>query len=98
MNPQMGQQGQQPQGQQPQGQPPPMYKPAQIRNLPTLSDEEKSKYEQGLQGLWNKAEGSPPNSPENIAARQKIIEFSKKLITKIQQRRAAQHRMQMQLQ
>ncbi|RGP71442.1 transcription initiation factor tfiid subunit 12 [Fusarium longipes] len=93
MNPQMGQQGQgQPQGQQPtagqaQQRPPPMYQPSQIRGLPTLSEEEKSKYEAGLQGLWNKANGSPQNSPENIAARQKIIEFSKMLITKIQQRR-----------
>ncbi|KAF5006955.1 hypothetical protein FDECE_6695 [Fusarium decemcellulare] len=99
MNPQMGQQsqGQQAQGQQPQNRPPPMYTPQQIRNLPTLSDEEKSKYEQGLQGLWNKANTSPQNSQEHIAARQKIIEFSKMLITKIQQRR--QHQMaQQQLQ
>jgi transcription initiation factor TFIID subunit 12 len=94
MNPQMGQQGQgQPQGQQAaagqaQQRPPPMYQPSQIRSLPTLSDEEKSKYEAGLQGLWNKANGSPQNSQEHIAARQKIIEFSKMLITKIQQRRS----------
>ncbi|CEI69553.1 hypothetical protein FVEN_g7071 [Fusarium venenatum] len=95
MNPQMGQQGQgqgQPQGQQaaagqPQQRPPPMYQPGQIRALPTLSEEEKSKYEAGLQGLWNKANGSPQNSQEHIAARQKIIEFSKMLITKIQSRR-----------
>ncbi|KAF5612481.1 transcription initiation factor TFIID subunit 12, partial [Fusarium sp. NRRL 25303] len=94
MNPQMGQQGQG-QGQQAgagqaQQRPPPMYQPNQIRNLPTLSDEEKSKYEAGLQGLWNKANNSPQNSPDNIAARQKIIEFSKMLITKIQQRRSQQ--------
>ncbi|RBQ75827.1 hypothetical protein FVER53590_04676 [Fusarium verticillioides] len=92
MNPQMGQQGQ---GQQAgagqaQQRPPPMYQPNQIRNLPTLSDEEKSKYEAGLQGLWNKANNSPQNSPDHIAARQKIIEFSKMLITKIQQRRSQQ--------
>jgi transcription initiation factor TFIID subunit 12 len=94
MNPQMAQQGQG-QGQQAgagqaQPRPPPMYQPNQIRNLPTLSDEEKSKYEAGLQGLWNKANNSPQNSPEHIAARQKIIEFSKMLITKIQQRRSQQ--------
>ncbi|PCD41514.1 hypothetical protein AU210_004062 [Fusarium oxysporum f. sp. radicis-cucumerinum] len=92
MNPQMAQQGQ---GQQAgagqaQQRPPPMYQPNQIRNLPTLSDEEKSKYEAGLQGLWNKANNSPQNSPDHIAARQKIIEFSKMLITKIQQRRSQQ--------
>ncbi|KAJ4136259.1 Transcription initiation factor TFIID subunit 12 [Fusarium equiseti] len=94
MNPQMGQQGQgQGQGQQQgaagaaQPRPPPMYQPNQIRSLPTLSEDEKSKYEAGLQGLWNKANNSPQNSQEHIAARQKIIEFSKMLITKIQQRR-----------
>ncbi|KAG5933408.1 hypothetical protein E4U53_001000 [Claviceps sorghi] len=66
---------------------PPMYQPGQIRSLPLLSDEEKSKYEQGLRGLWTKANTSPANSPDQIAARQKIIEFSRMLITKIQQRR-----------
>ncbi|KAF7534655.1 hypothetical protein G7Z17_g13332 [Cylindrodendrum hubeiense] len=88
MDSQMAQQGQQPQ--QPQQRPPPMYQPSQIRSLPTLSEEEKTKYEQGLQGLWNKAHNSAQNSPEHLAARQKIIEFSRMLITKIQQRRAAQ--------
>ncbi|KIL91433.1 transcription initiation factor tfiid subunit 12 [Fusarium avenaceum] len=96
MNTQLGQQSQgQGQGQQPaagqaQQRPPPMYQPSQIRSLPTLSEEEKSKYEAGLQGLWNKANGSPQNSQEHIAARQKIIEFSKMLISKIQQRRTQQ--------
>ncbi|KAF4949621.1 hypothetical protein FSARC_13429 [Fusarium sarcochroum] len=96
MNPQQGQgqgQGQQAAGgqpQQPQQRPPPMYQPTQIRSLPTLSDEEKSKYEAGLQGLWNKANNSPQNSQDHIAARQKIIEFSKMLISKIQQRRSQQ--------
>ncbi|KAG6010577.1 hypothetical protein E4U21_005930 [Claviceps maximensis] len=66
---------------------PPMYQPGQIRSLPLLSEEEKSKYEHGLRGLWNKANTSPANSPDQNAARQKIIEFSRMLITKIQQRR-----------
>ncbi|KAG5927170.1 hypothetical protein E4U42_002518 [Claviceps africana] len=65
----------------------PMYQPGQIRSLPLLSDDEKSKYEQGLRGLWTKANTSPANSPDQIAARQKIIDFSRMLITKIQQRR-----------
>ncbi|KAK2595537.1 26S proteasome non-ATPase regulatory subunit [Conoideocrella luteorostrata] len=87
MNQGQAQQAQaQPQGQQqPRG--PPMYQPAQIRSLPMLSEEEKNKYEQGLRGLWNKANNSPANSQEQNAARQKIIEFSKMLIGKIQQRR-----------
>ncbi|KAG6081685.1 hypothetical protein E4U15_002801 [Claviceps sp. LM218 group G6] len=65
----------------------PMYQPSQIRGLPLLSEEEKNKYEAGLQGLWNKANNSPANSTEHLAARHKIVEFSKMLITKIQQRR-----------
>ncbi|CAM1504025.1 Fc.00g016160.m01.CDS01 [Cosmosporella sp. VM-42] len=89
MNPQMGQAqpGQQQQGQQ---RAPPMYQPAQIRSLPTLTDEEKNKYEQGLQGLWGKANSHAPNTQEHQAAKQKIIEFSKMLINKIQQRRTQQ--------
>lgn len=66
---------------------PPMYQPAQIRNLPFLSDEEKTKYEQGLMGLWNRVNNSPANSPDQLAARTKIIDFSKMLIGKIQARR-----------
>lgn len=82
------QQGQQQQPAQPRG--PPMYQPNQIRNLPTLTEEEKTKYEAGLTTLWQKVQGSAPNSAEQINARQKIIEFSKMLITKIQQRRQMQ--------
>ncbi|KAF5724312.1 NACHT domain-containing protein [Fusarium mundagurra] len=81
------------QPQQPLQRPPLIY-PMEIRNLSTLSDEEKSKYETDLQGLWNKANNSPKNSLEHIAARQKILEFSKMLITKIQQRRSQQMQMQ----
>ncbi|PHH60761.1 hypothetical protein CDD81_1299 [Ophiocordyceps australis] len=92
--------------QQAQGQPatagtqarPPMYQPNQIRGLPMLSEEEKTKYEQGLRGLWNKVNTSTSNSPEQLAARHKIIEFSRMLISKIQTRRnqAAQQQVRQQ--
>ncbi|PHH75336.1 hypothetical protein CDD80_2467 [Ophiocordyceps camponoti-rufipedis] len=104
---QMLQQGQVPGQPGPSGQqqrPAPMYQPGQIRNLPMLSDEEKSKYETGLRGLWAKANNSPSDSAEHNAARQKIMDFSKMLVTKIQQRRsqaqqhAAQQHQQQQLQ
>ncbi|KAG4295211.1 hypothetical protein FPRO06_01795 [Fusarium proliferatum] len=78
------------QPERPQERTPPMYKPGHIRNLPMLNDEEKAKYEAGLQGLWNKVNNSPQNSPEHTAARKKITEFSKMLIAKIQQRRSQQ--------
>ncbi|KFA51115.1 hypothetical protein S40293_04743 [Stachybotrys chartarum IBT 40293] len=81
--PPSGQTPQQPAGQRP----PPMYQPGQIKNLPTLTDEEKLKYEQGLRTYWTKVNNSPPTSQEHITAKAKIIEFSKMLIGKIQQRR-----------
>ncbi|POR39719.1 Transcription initiation factor TFIID subunit 12 [Tolypocladium paradoxum] len=94
--PQQGQaQGQQgPAGQQPRG--PPMYQPHQIRGLPMLSEEEKTRYEAGLRGLWDKLSNSPTNSPDQLAARKKISDFSRMLITKIQQRRSQQSQQQAQ--
>lgn len=83
--PQHGQPGQAGQPQPPR--PPPMYQPAQIRSLPLLSEEEKVKYEHGVTGLWTRMNNSPPNSQEHLAARNKIIEFSRMLISKIQSRR-----------
>ncbi|KAH8688529.1 hypothetical protein BGZ61DRAFT_494602 [Ilyonectria robusta] len=71
--------------------PPPMYRPSQMRNLPTLYDEEKTDYERGLQGLWDKVNNFPPDSPENRMARQKIMEFSRMLIVKIGRRLTEQH-------
>ncbi|KAH7322793.1 transcription initiation factor TFIID subunit A-domain-containing protein [Stachybotrys elegans] len=96
MNPNPGQTPQQVSAQQPrpQGQPGaqaqpriPMYQPAHIRNLPTLTADEKDKYEKGLQALWNKVNSTDPDTPDHIQARSKIIEFSKILTGKIHQRR-----------
>ncbi|KAL7967436.1 hypothetical protein HDV63DRAFT_382182 [Trichoderma sp. SZMC 28014] len=77
---------------------PPMYQPGQIKNLPFLGDDEKTKYEQGLRGLWTKMNGSPTNSPDQIAARQNIIEFTRMLVRKIQQRRSLSAQQQAQQQ
>lgn len=103
MNPAQGAMAQPGQG-QPQGQQAPaaqqrpsMYQPNHIKGLPFLSEEEKSKYEQGLRGLWQKMNSSPTNSPDQIAARQKIMDFSRMLIGKIQQRRTL-HQQQQQAQ
>lgn len=92
-----GQQGQQA-GQSGQGRPPPMYQASQIRSLPLLSDDEKSKYEAGLNGLWQRMHNSPANSPEQRAAQQKIMDFSRMLISKIQGRRAQAQQQQQQQQ
>ena len=84
--PQAGAVPQQRPGQQPGRQP--MYQPSQIRSLPTLSEEEKDKYEKGLAGLWARVHNSAAGSEEHNSARKKIIEFSTMLISKIQQRRS----------
>ncbi|KAK7210306.1 hypothetical protein V2G26_017484 [Clonostachys chloroleuca] len=98
MNPAPGQQNTQgqPQGQA-QGQPQPgtaapqpqavVYQPSQIRQLPHLSEEEKTKYVAGLENLWAKVKNSPQGSPEYKQATEKIFSFSKMLTGKIQQRR-----------
>jgi transcription initiation factor TFIID subunit 12 len=64
-----------------------MYRPDIIRTLPTLSDDEKQKYEIGLRGLWSKVEDTNLEDAQREAAKQKIAEFSRMLLSKIQQRR-----------
>ncbi|KAL2211048.1 hypothetical protein CC79DRAFT_1366421 [Sarocladium strictum] len=82
-----GQAGAQPGQQQ---RPPPMYTAATIETLPYITDEEKTRYKAGLQGLWNKVSNTQPETPESQQARRKIIEFSRMLVNKITQRRQAQ--------
>lgn len=76
-----------------------MYQPGQMRNLPYLTDEEKTMYGRGLLSLWNKMNGSPTNSIDQITARQRIVQFFELLTRKIQQKRnLAQERGQAQKQ
>lgn len=75
-----------------------MYQASQIRNLPLLSDDEKVKYEAGLNSLWQRMNNSPANSPGQREAQQKIMEFSRMLINKIQGRRAQAQAQQQQQQ
>lgn len=74
---------------QPQQRYPIMYQPSHMQSFPTLSDEEKTKYAENLQGFWNVVHNSPSNSSENMVARERIIEFSRTLNSKVQQRRTA---------
>jgi hypothetical protein len=74
-----------------------MFTPEEIQYLPHLTDNERRQYEAGFQSLWTRAIDSPQNSPNNIAARQKIIDFTKMLITKIQARRTVVEQQQKKL-
>ncbi|KAK3384991.1 hypothetical protein B0H63DRAFT_472085 [Podospora didyma] len=69
-----------------------MYRPEQMRTMPYLSDEDKEKYEKGLALLWKKYEATlqNPTSEQNNEARQKIVDFGKMLMTKLQSMRQQQ--------
>jgi transcription initiation factor TFIID subunit 12 len=75
-----------------------MYTPAQIRSMTTLSEEEKTKYVQGLEALYSKAQNSPADSVEARQAMEKISSFSQMLTNKNLQRRAQFEQRQQQLQ
>lgn len=89
-------------GQQPQGTPQsqaqqlaaqragvqiPLYKPEQMRSISLLTEDEKTKYERGLQQLWQLHDSRPAGSPENLDARKKLMDFGKMLQSKVAQRR-----------
>ncbi|KAH8175043.1 transcription initiation factor TFIID subunit A domain-containing protein [Sarocladium implicatum] len=63
-----------------------MYTAEQIESLQYVTDEEKSKYKTGLAGLWAKVSNVQPESAESQQARRKIVEFSRMLLGKINQR------------
>ncbi|KAK7990109.1 hypothetical protein PG989_010424 [Apiospora arundinis] len=69
---------------QPQQQRFPMYRPEQMRTLSVLNDQEKEKYEKGLRGLYEQMEKNGPDTQPHIVAKQKIVDFSRMVATKIQ--------------
>ena len=77
------------QAQQPQQQPqqPVLYYPEQIKNMPELTDEERTKYAVGLETLWRKVKSTPQESPDHKQARDKIMSFSKMLAAKLEKER-----------
>lgn len=94
-----------PQGQPGQGQPPGAqqrppatrpfqpFRPEQMRTLPDFfSQEDKSKWENGLRRLWTEVETHGPETPEHMEGKKRLVEFSKTLTAKIRdaQARAAQ--------
>ena len=70
---------------------PHIFKPEEIRNLPSyFSQEDKEKWENGLRQLWLKLNRNPADSADHLDAKKKLYEFSKSLTNKMQQFRAAQ--------
>ncbi|KAI1809108.1 transcription initiation factor TFIID subunit A-domain-containing protein [Poronia punctata] len=71
--------------QQPQGQPGPLrlLRPEHIPALPYLNPGEKMRYKEGLQQLWLKIDNNPPDSQEHITAKQKVMEFTRMVSTKV---------------
>lgn len=65
----------------------PLYKPEQMRSINLLTEDEKTKYERGLQQLWQLHDSKPAGSPENLDARKKLMDFGKMLQSKVAQRR-----------
>ncbi|KAL1843580.1 hypothetical protein VTJ49DRAFT_863 [Mycothermus thermophilus] len=75
-----------------QGRPqvPQLFRPEDMRNMYFLTEEERVKYERGLSHLWKLHDGAAPNSPEQIEAKKKLIEFGKILTAKLHQRQQQQ--------
>jgi len=80
-----------------------LYRAEQMRNIGLLTEDEKVKYERGLQQLWTLHDSKPAGSPENMDAKKKLVEFGKMLQSKLtgrrqqmlqQQQRAAQQAQQ----
>ncbi|KAF2878141.1 hypothetical protein BDV95DRAFT_533299 [Massariosphaeria phaeospora] len=68
--------------------PPQVLKAEDIAKLLHLSDDSKQKYRPVLQNFWHMINSKPPNSPEWLQARQKLEEWSGRLIQQERQFRA----------
>lgn len=55
----------------------------QVHRLPHLSDEQKTKYEQGVKQLWDVIESRPQNSPEYQQAYTKLVQVSHNIRTSL---------------
>ncbi|KAK4154299.1 transcription initiation factor TFIID subunit A-domain-containing protein [Chaetomidium leptoderma] len=66
---------------------PPLYRPEMMRTITFLGEEEKTKYEKGLAGLWKVHDTAIPGSSQQDDAKKKISDFGRMLVAKIHQRR-----------
>ncbi|KAK7723014.1 Transcription initiation factor TFIID subunit 12 [Diaporthe eres] len=60
-----------------------MFRPEQMRNIPQLTPEEKTRYENGLRQLWTTLAAAGHGSPQQKETQQKIIDFSHQLVNKM---------------
>lgn len=63
-----------------------MFRPEHMRNIPSLSPEEKVRYENGLRQLWTALSAAGQGSPQQREAQKKILDFSHQLMNKMKQR------------
>jgi transcription initiation factor TFIID subunit 12 len=78
----------------PQG--PQLFRPEDMRNMFFLTEDERTKYERGLSQLWKLHDSATPGSSEQLAAKQKLIDFGKILTAKLHQRQQQQQQAQQQ--
>ncbi|RKU39937.1 Transcription initiation factor TFIID subunit 12 [Coniochaeta pulveracea] len=71
-----------------------IYRAEQMRGIPLLTEDEKSKYEKGLTQLWSLHDSKPQGSAEKEDAKRKILDFGKMLTSKLHQRRMQQMQQQ----
>ncbi|KAK8122403.1 hypothetical protein PG984_011073 [Apiospora sp. TS-2023a] len=57
-----------------------------MRTLSVLNDQEKEKYEKGLRGLYDQMEKNGPETQPHQNAKQKIMEFSRMVAQKINEK------------
>lgn len=65
-----------------------LLRPEQIRTIAYLTPEDKTKYEEGLRTLWARMDQNGPETQIHQSAREKILDFSRMIVTKVQTIRA----------
>ncbi|XXH01824.1 hypothetical protein Hte_008186 [Hypoxylon texense] len=83
-----------PQGQAPQGPQLRLLRPEMMRNINYLSQDEKTRYEEGLRQLWLKIDQNGPETTEHKTAKQKVMEFTRMVMNKVRSVQASQARNQ----
>lgn len=66
----------------------------QVHKLPHLTDEQKTKYEQGIRSLWETIQNRPPSSAEYQQAHGRLVEVSQTIKNNLTRYRAQQQTQQ----
>jgi len=60
-----------------------LLRPEHIQAMQYLNAPDKQRYKEGLQALWLKIEGNPPDSQEHIQAKQRVMDFTRMVSNKV---------------